>query len=351
MAIKDCKHCNNEFNSNKHMKNYCSIECYNKAYEIKDKILGEKRIAKLNARFEGKQEGLDYISCPVCSQKVKEITILHVKKHGFKTVQEFKNNYNLDSVKCQLVKDRMKGSNNPGYQHGGKLSPWSEKSGRSKEKIEESKQKAKDNSWGKNPAQYEYWFNKHNGNEEKAKKAYKWHQSNGLKKMVHLYGEEEGTKKWRARNDKWQNTLKSKPISEILEINSKKASFISGRSYSTISKQLFEVIEKDVSDILYGVNEKTIRLQNGMFVRPDCLQKESKKIIEFFGDYWHGNPAKYNENDLVAKGRVAKDVWKADNLRISGLKEKGYKVKVVWESDYHVNKEQVINECVEFLNK
>ena len=45
-----------------------------------------------------------------------------------------------------------------------------------------------------------------------------------LKKCIEKYGKDEGTKKWKVRQEKWQTTLKSKPQEEIDEINRKKSS-------------------------------------------------------------------------------------------------------------------------------
>lgn len=47
-------------------------------------------------------------------------------------------------------------------------------------------------------------------------------QTFSLKICVEKYGEEVGYKKWKDRQDKWQNTLKSKPQEEINEINRRK---------------------------------------------------------------------------------------------------------------------------------
>ena len=54
------------------------------------------------------------------------------------------------------------------------------------------------------------------------------------------------------------------------------------------------------------------------------------------------NFTKYN-------GDKASDIWEYDRKKKNALEKLGYKVKVVWESDYHKNPEKVIDECVEFL--
>ncbi len=63
---------------------------------------------------------------------------------------------------------------------------------------------------------------------------------------------------------------------------------------------------------------------------------EPDKVIEVNGDYWHFNPKKYDgESNQKKRGRdiKAKDVWRDDKYIIDGMKEQGYKVLVVWESE------------------
>ena len=76
------------------------------------------------------------------------------------------------------------------------------------------------------------------------------------------------------------------------------------------------------------------------------------KVIEFYGDYWHANPEIYKKDDLIKmnnKKMIASDKWILDKKRIDALKELGYDVKIIWERDYLKNKEQIIQECKQFL--
>jgi len=64
--------------------------------------------------------------------------------------------------------------------------------------------------------------------------------------------------------------------------------------------------------------------------------KYDNKIIEYFGDYWHCNPNKYDANyyHQILK-MTAQDVWDKDKLKIETLQKKGYDVKIVWEKDWN----------------
>jgi hypothetical protein len=58
-------------------------------------------------------------------------------------------------------------------------------------------------------------------------------------------------------------------------------------------------------------------------------------IYEFYGDYWHGNPNRYdpsgiNKTRKISFGKLYKDVLK----REKDLKRAGYKLVTIWESDF-----------------
>ena len=76
----------------------------------------------------------------------------------------------------------------------------------------------------------------------------------------------------------------------------------------------------------------------------------SNMVIEYNGDFWHGNPDVYSADDLVAYGSKAKDVWNKDNKRYSKMNELGYGVIVVWESAWKRDKKACLKEVITRLN-
>lgn len=65
----------------------------------------------------------------------------------------------------------------------------------------------------------------------------------------------------------------------------------------------------------------------------DIYIPSEKKIIEFYGDYWHCNPKKYSPNYYNTQVHLkAKDIWKKDNRRRELLEKNGYQVEVIWEN-------------------
>ena len=84
---------------------------------------------------------------------------------------------------------------------------------------------------------------------------------------------------------------------------------------------------------------------------PDFLIYSKKKIIEFFGDYWHCNPNIYEStfyNKVLQKS--ANDVWKHDNERIHNIISEGYDVLIIWENEIIENFNDCMEKCIEFIN-
>lgn len=74
----------------------------------------------------------------------------------------------------------------------------------------------------------------------------------------------------------------------------------------------------------------------------DIYNKETKEVVECFGDYWHCNPNKYSATYFhTRKNMSAQQIWELDRKRIEDLENAGYKVKIVWEYDWMKNKELI----------
>lgn len=75
----------------------------------------------------------------------------------------------------------------------------------------------------------------------------------------------------------------------------------------------------------------------------DFLNKDTKTIVEFNGDYWHMNPSLYEKDFYNPTIKMyAQDKWEFDNKRITELQQMGYTVFVWWESEMFSNRK--INE-------
>ena len=187
------------------------------------------------------------------------------------------------------------------------------------------------------PTQIGYWLKQGMNQEEAEIKLKERQQTFTLEKCIEKYGEDKGIERFNKRQMLWKESLK-------------KSGMYCG--YSMVSEKLFEEVEKTIPNIFYGKNEKAIWINEKKVIWVDCLEQSKKKIIEFYGDYWHGNPNKYKPTDLIKymKGIItAEDKWKIDVERIKLLESKGYKVLIIWESEYVENPNLVIGKCIGFL--
>lgn len=83
---------------------------------------------------------------------------------------------------------------------------------------------------------------------------------------------------------------------------------------------------------------------------PDFINVNGqKKIIEFFGDFWHANPLKYKANDIMYRGLRAKDIWERNKKRLKIYKKLGYNTLIIWENELNdINK---VRNNIEDFNK
>ena len=59
-------------------------------------------------------------------------------------------------------------------------------------------------------------------------------------------------------------------------------------------------------------------------------------IYEFLGDYWHGNPEKFDSDDihpLIKK--TYGELYKITFKKLDKLQKLGYTVKYIWENDWN----------------
>lgn len=82
----------------------------------------------------------------------------------------------------------------------------------------------------------------------------------------------------------------------------------------------------------------------------DLFNEKNNLCIEFFGDYWHANPKKYKEDDIVYSSFLAKEIWKKDKERNDAIvKTYGCYIFYVWESDFEKNPSECLRLLGEYL--
>lgn len=84
----------------------------------------------------------------------------------------------------------------------------------------------------------------------------------------------------------------------------------------------------------------------------DVTCTDRKKIIEFNGDYWHCNPSKYDKDfEHLHIKKLASEIWKKDLLKQQVALDRGFSVKTVWWSEFETTPDEIIKECIEWLEQ
>jgi hypothetical protein len=158
-----------------------------------------------------------------------------------------------------------------------------------------------------------------------------------LEKCIEKYGETEGYNVFNKRQQKWVKSLQN---------NFAKY----GESRSSRSQLEIQFIGEICNKLNIDVpnKQKYINDKDGCYAYDFTY---NHKIIEFNGDYWHCNPQIYNKDFIHKTMKItAYEIWQKDEHKISIAKKHGYDVLVVWESEYLINKDYVIEKCINFLN-
>ena len=115
-------------------------------------------------------------------------------------------------------------------------------------------------------------------------------------------------------------------IMKIVESNSGK------RRRSKKEDKFFEDVKQALPNIELDQSKMVQCNGNKLTYFVDILIEDRKVIIEYFDDYWHANPSKYDDEYFnKSKNKTASEIWQIDAQRVNSIKELGYNVIIVWE--------------------
>jgi len=194
-----------------------------------------------------------------------------------------------------------------------------------------------------------YWLKKGFSQEESLLKLNQRQSTFTLDKCIEKYGEEEGEKIFNERQLKWQKSLSSGGNLKM--------------GYSKVSQDLFSKIlesytKEDKDNIFFATHNKEFVLEkdngdSGIWLY-DFVDTINKKIIEYNGDDYHGNPNKYKSDDNPHPFRkyvTAQDIWDKDKRKVDTAINNGFEVLTIWDSEYRWgDKKEIINKCINFIN-
>jgi hypothetical protein len=74
---------------------------------------------------------------------------------------------------------------------------------------------------------------------------------------------------------------------------------------------------------------------NDSYIKPDGFDPQTNTIYEFYGDYFHGNPKIYDAETMNHKNnKRCGDLYKDTMVREKMIKNAGYNLVSIWESDW-----------------
>lgn len=83
-----------------------------------------------------------------------------------------------------------------------------------------------------------------------------------------------------------------------------------------------------------GPLEREYRIP-GKKYKVDGFNAPKKRVYEFLGDYWHGNPSKYNPDDINPSTGVTYGVMYTQTMkRLDYIRDLGYEVIYIWECEW-----------------
>ena len=187
---------------------------------------------------------------------------------------------------------------------------------------------------------------------------------NSINYYINTYGEELGKIKYEEYKQKQDRSslkyfLKKYGDKEIAyqkyKENCKKSAQKHHSYYSLQSQELFKSLYDFIllfdnnPDIQYAELNKEYSLydENGKIKFYDFRYKNI--IIEFNGDYWHGNPIIYKENDIVRGSITAKQLWEQDQYKKELAEKHNFNILYIWENEYENDKITTIKNILEYI--
>lgn len=301
------------------------------------------------------------LKCKICGLESNNLTTHIIRTHKM-TCAEYKIKYNVSVVMYHSpeVRDKI-------------LS----KLKITQNSIEYKKLQAFKQKEGASIFTIKYWINK-GFSEKNAIEKIKEIQFENFKKRLLKYSPEELKKQSCLNKDFWikqgfTEVESIKIISDRQKFNGKNSSRFSGKKrtdeeklkISNSMKFLINRVGKEKWTKHFGKNGPTSKVEIEFFnyiknninnlVESNVWVDNKyvvdvivdKKIIEFFGDYWHANPIK----DWSTKKINPEEIRNKDKNRIDYLTKIGYTVLVIWENDWYKNKQNCIEKIKNFLNE
>jgi G:T-mismatch repair DNA endonuclease (very short patch repair protein) len=201
---------------------------------------------------------------------------------------------------------------------------------------------------------FEYKAKKYNMSKEEFD-SYNKERSCTLENFIQRHGEDIGIDMWDKYCDRQRYTITLNYFTEKYGEETGKQKFDKfclSRNLTDKKQSELEISIYDELKLLIDRLDISIRLDNLYFGPFDFGNKEKKKLIEFYGTYWHTDPRVYDDNFYHLQRRLtAKQIKSRDQAKRTYAQNSGYDVFVLWEYDWKKNKAMIIENLKRFWDE
>jgi hypothetical protein len=87
-------------------------------------------------------------------------------------------------------------------------------------------------------------------------------------------------------------------------------------------------------------HNKKVIMHDGSYILADAFVESNNTVYEYWGDYWHGNPDKYDSDYINPhSGLTMGELYTMTQQKRSLIQQSGYNLVEIWESEFkHVGK-------------
>jgi G:T-mismatch repair DNA endonuclease (very short patch repair protein) len=325
------------------MSGYRRKDFYIKKYGL---LEGERKynelLSKRENRLKMRNVATEKVECKMCGKLFKRITKSHLKNKCVESITTHE--YLTRFPNAELIApDLKKLYSNTKESIKNK---WGEQAGEERWGRYIAAQ-AKTNSFEYKSKNYS-WSNKEYKEYNKSRAA-------TIDNFIARHGEEVGLTKWEEYCDRQRYTTSQKYFIEKYGYNNGVEKYDNFANKRSQAKKNQSKIELEVFNALKDYLESlslSVRLSNIYYGPFDygCLEK--KKLIEFYGTYWHTDPRFYNEDFVCShKGLSARKIRSRDRAKRTYALNQGYQVFVIWEHDWRKNKEKTLENIIRWWNE
>lgn len=110
------------------------------------------------------------------------------------------------------------------------------------------------------------------------------------------------------------------------------------RTYSKLHQEVVNFLLQEQIPISIEFKIPTKFKKRKGYYSVDISIENTKKLIDVYGDYWHGNPKIFKSDDIILRGTsgeiYVEEKWEQDSQRNKEIVSQGYELYLLWENNW-----------------